>query len=80
MERYPYILKVGSCPNDDNFVQILFCPFLCSIKSFYFLNLFLPRNLQDFAESSRLFVCLFPLCWNSESKNSFMTYPLVADI
>ena len=24
-------LKVGSCPNDDNTVQILFCPFLCSI-------------------------------------------------
>ena len=24
-------LKVGSCPNDDNFVQIYFCPFLCSI-------------------------------------------------
>ena len=24
-------LKVGSCPDDDNSVQILFCPFLCSI-------------------------------------------------
>ena len=24
-------LKVGSCPSDDNFVQICFCPFLCSI-------------------------------------------------
>ena len=24
-------LKVGSCPNDDSSVQILFCPFLCSI-------------------------------------------------
>ena len=24
-------LKVGSCANDDNFVQICFCPFLCSI-------------------------------------------------
>ena len=24
-------LKVGSCPNDENFVQIIFCPFLCSI-------------------------------------------------
>ena len=22
-------LKVGSCPNDDHFVQRLFCPFLC---------------------------------------------------
>ena len=24
-------LKVGSCPNEDNSVQILFCPSLCSI-------------------------------------------------
>ena len=25
----PYLLlKVGSCPNDDNFVPIFFCPFL----------------------------------------------------
>ena len=24
-------LKVGSCPNDDNFVHIFFYPFLCSI-------------------------------------------------
>ena len=24
-------LKVGSCPNNDNSVQIFFCPFLCSI-------------------------------------------------
>ena len=25
------ILKVGSCPNDNNFVEILYGPFLCSI-------------------------------------------------
>ena len=25
-----WALKVGSRPNDDNSVQILFCPFLCS--------------------------------------------------
>ena len=25
------ILKVGSCPNDGNSVQIFLCPFLCSI-------------------------------------------------
>ena len=24
-------LKVGSCPNDDNFVQVFFLSFLCSI-------------------------------------------------
>ena len=30
------ILKVGSCPNDDNFVQIFFYPFLCSIEIFLF--------------------------------------------
>ena len=27
----PLLLKVGSCPNDDSSVQILFCSFLCSI-------------------------------------------------
>ena len=26
-----YGLKVGSCPNNDNFVQIFICPFLSSI-------------------------------------------------
>ena len=26
-----YSLKVSSCPNDDNSVEILFCLFLCSI-------------------------------------------------
>ena len=26
-----FMLKVGSCPNDDNFVQIFFFLFLCSI-------------------------------------------------
>ena len=29
-------LKVGSCPNDDIFVQIFFYPFLCSIYMFLF--------------------------------------------
>ena len=24
------VLKVGSCPSDENFVRICFCPFLCS--------------------------------------------------
>ena len=24
-------LKAGSCPNDENSIQILFCPFLCNI-------------------------------------------------
>ena len=28
---YLEALKVDSCPNDDSFVQIFFCPFLCSI-------------------------------------------------
>ena len=69
-----FILKGGSCPNDDNFVKkiVLFC---VVFKLFYFLNLFLPRKLQDFAENSHCFVCLFLLCWNSSSKNSFVTCP-----
>ena len=69
------ILKVGSCPNGDIFVQIFFILFCVVFKYFYFLNLFLPRNPQDFAESSCFFICLFPLCWNSDSKNSFIEYP-----
>ena len=49
-------LKVGSCPNNDKSIF-----FLCvSFKLFYFLNLFLPRKPQDFAENSPLFICLFP--------------------
>ena len=52
-------LNVGSCPNDDNFVKT-FCPFLCVVfKLSSFLNLFLPRKPQDFADNSCFFVCLF---------------------
>ena len=29
-------LKVGSCPNDENFVQSCFCPFLYSISIILF--------------------------------------------
>ena len=32
-------------------------------------------SMQDFAENSCFFVCLFPLCWNFDSKNSFATCP-----
>ena len=28
------VLKVGSCPNDENSVQILFCAFMCSFRIF----------------------------------------------
>ena len=41
----------------------------------YFLNLLLPRKPQEFAENLCFFVCLLPLCWNSDSKNSFATWP-----
>ena len=61
-------LKVGSCPYDDNVVQIYFLSFLCSIQIILFLSLFLPRKPQDFAENLRFFVCLFPLCLNSVLK------------
>ena len=75
MKMHSPILKVGSCPNDDNFVQIVFILSHAVFKYFYFLNLFLLRKPQDFAEILRFFVCLFPLCWNSDSKSSFVTYP-----
>ena len=75
---YMYImyLTVGSCPKSDKSVQLLFFVLFCvAFKQFYFLNLFLPRKLQDFAENSPFFVHLFPLCWNSNSKNSLVTCP-----
>ena len=50
-------LKVGSCPINENFFQIFFILFCVAFKYFYFLNLFLPRKPQDFAENSRVFVC-----------------------
>ena len=53
-------LKVGTCPNDDNFVQICFGFFCVVIKLFDFLNAFLPRKSQAFAGNSCFFVCLFP--------------------
>ena len=33
-----------------------------------------------FAENPLFFIYLFPLCWNSDSKNSFVTCPKVVDI
>ena len=53
-------LKVGSCPNDDNFVQI-FWPFLYSNKMIFFLNAFLPRIPQDFADNPCFFRLFIPL-------------------
>ena len=55
------MLKVGSFPNDDNFVLIFFVLFCIVIKYFYFLNAFLPRKPQDFVENFiffRLFISL----------------------
>ena len=68
-------LKVGSCPESDKSVQLFFVLFCVAFKLFYFLNLLLPRKLQDFAENTPFFVYLYPLCWNSNSKNSFVTCP-----
>ena len=77
-------LNVGSCPNDDNSVQILFCPLLCSILIILCSESLAAKKkkkkkkkkeTQDFASNWRFFICLFPLCWNSDSKNSFITCP-----
>ena len=67
------ILKVGSCPKNDKYVQFSFVLFCVAYKCFCFQNLFLQRKPQDFAENAHFFVCLFPLCWNFNSKNSFVT-------
>ena len=66
-------LKVGSCPNNDNSVHFFSVLFCVAFIYFYVLNLFLPRKRQDFAANVPFFVCLLPLCWNSNSKNSFVT-------
>ena len=71
----PDLLRVGSCPNDDNFVHFCFVLFCVVFIKKYFLNLSLQRKMQDLAENSRFFVYLFPLCWNSDSKNSSVTCP-----
>ena len=47
-------LKVRSCPYYDSSIQL----FILSFTVHYFLNLLLPRKLQDFTENLHFF-CLF---------------------
>ena len=42
--------------------------FCVVFEYFYFRTLLLPKQTLDFAENSRVLVCLFPLRWNSYSK------------
>ena len=63
------ILKVGSCPsNDDSVKKNTFVFFCIAFKNFYFLNLLLLRKPPDYAESCRFsfinFLCT-NTCWNS---------------
>ena len=57
-------LKAGSCPNDDNFVQIYFCPFLFSTKIILFSESVPAKKKQPkiLLRICVLFVSLFPLC------------------
>ena len=41
-------LKVGSCPNDDNSVQIFFCPFLCSIQIILYFEFVAAKKTARF--------------------------------
>ena len=59
--RFFTVLKVGSYPNDDNSVQIIFVLFCVVFQQWYFLTLLLPRKQQDFAENSR-FSFAYILC------------------
>ena len=45
------ILKVGSCPNDDNFVYFFFCLFLCSSQVTLFSESLPAKKTQNFAEN-----------------------------
>ena len=59
---------------------VLFVLFCVVFEYFYFLNLLLQRKPHEFAENLCFFFCLFPLCWNSDSKNSFVTCLEVGDL
>ena len=69
------IIKVGSCPNDENSVQIFFLSFLCCIGIILCAESVAAKKNARFAENSWFFVYLFIFCWNSDSKNSFATCP-----
>ena len=70
-------LKEGSCPNKDKMVHLFSLVLICAaVKYFNALNLFLPKNPQDLAENLLFFICLFPLCWNSNSKKKFCHIPI----
>ena len=66
---FQYSLKVGSCLNDGNSVEILFCPFLCSIRIILCSEaLAAQKKRKILLKMCGFFVCLFPLCGNSDLK------------
>ena len=73
-------LKVGSCPNNDNSVQIFFCPFLGSIQIILFFESVAAEKTARICREFTFIVCLFLLCLNSDFKNSFVTCPWVCDL
>ena len=53
-----YVLKVGSCPNDDNFVHFFFGLFLCSIQVILFSESVPVKKTTKFC-GEFAFSCLF---------------------
>ena len=47
-DRYA-ILKVVSCPNNENDVQIFFCPFLCRIQIILFFESVAAKETARFS-------------------------------
>ena len=67
------MLKVGSCPNDNNFVRIFFCPSLCSIEIILFSESVPARKRQDIAENLHLAEWLAHLTLDNRFAGSGLT-------
>ena len=55
-------LKDGSCPNDDNFVKILFYPFLCNIQISLFSESVPAKKTARFCLEFAIFSFVYFLC------------------
>ena len=55
-------LEVDSCPNDDNFVQCFFCPFLCSIYIILFSEFVPAKKTARFCLEFAFFSYVYFLC------------------
>ena len=65
---------------DNKFCFILFC--VVFEETLYSESVGAEKNARFCLEFTFILICLFPLfplCWNSDSKNNFVTCPKVGD-